>query len=119
MRETTVSEERFVEELRAQVEDVLLVHDVSLRQGGRAVLFSGRLLWDAETAFSLLYERLQAKGLLPFLQRRRGQDSVLIVPAPRERGKPRPIINLLLFLATIPMWERPGRGSMPCRTLQL
>ncbi len=101
IRGPTVSEERSIEELRAQVEDVLLVGDVSLRQGGRAVLFSGRLLWDAETAFSLLYERLKAKGLLPFLQRRGGQDSVLIVPAPRERGKPRPIINLLLFVATI------------------
>lgn len=94
-------EERFIEELRAQVEDLLLVDDVSLRRGGEAVLFSGRLLGDAETAFSLLYERLKAKGLLPFLQRRKGQDSVLIVPAPQERGKPRPIINLLLFLATI------------------
>jgi len=101
IREPTVSEEGFVEELRAQVEDVLLVGEVSLKQGGRAVLFSGRLLWDAETAFSLLYERLNPKGLLPFLQRRRGQDSVLIVPAPPERGKPRPIINLLLFVATI------------------
>jgi len=101
IREPTVSRDEFVEELRAQVEDVLLVEDISLRQGGKAVLFSGRLLWDAETAFSLLYERLTAKGLLPFLQRRRGQDSVLIVPAPRERGKPRPIINLLLFVATI------------------
>ncbi len=101
MREATISGEKFVEELRAQVEDILLVGDVSLRQGGKAVLFSGRLLWDAETAFSILYERLKAKGLLPFLQRRRSQDSVLIVPAPQERGKPRPIINLLLFLATI------------------
>ncbi len=101
IREPTVSEERFIEELRAQVEDVLLVDDVSLRRGGEAVLFSGQLLWDAETAFSLLYERLEAKGLLPLLQRRRGRDSVLIVPAPPERGKPRPIINLLLFLATI------------------
>ena len=101
IREPTVSEERFIEELRAQVEDVFLIDDVSLRRGGEAVLFSGRLLWDAETAFSLLYERLKAKGLLPFLQRRRGQDSVLIVPAPPERRKPRPIINLLLFVATI------------------
>ncbi len=94
-------EEGFVEELRAQVEDLLLVDDVSLRRGGEAVLFSGRLLGDVETAFSLLHERLKVKGLLPFLQRRKGQDSVLIVPAPQERGKPRPIINLLLFLATI------------------
>jgi membrane-associated protease RseP (regulator of RpoE activity) len=101
MREAIVSGERFVEELRTQVEDILLVGDVSLTQGGKAVLFSGRLLWDAETAFSILYERLKAKGLLPFLQRRRGQDSVLIVPTPPERGKPRPIINFLLFLATI------------------
>jgi membrane-associated protease RseP (regulator of RpoE activity) len=101
IREPAVSEERFVEELRAQVEDVLLASDVSLSQEGKAVLFTGRLLWDAETAFSLLHERLKAKGLLPFLQRRKGQDSVLIVPAPQERGKPRPIINLLLFVATI------------------
>lgn len=101
IKEPTVSEERSVEELKAQVEDVLLVGDVSLKQGGGAVLFSGRLLWDAETAFSLLYERLKAKGLLPFLQRQRGQDSVLIVPTPQERGRPRPIINLVLFLATI------------------
>jgi len=99
--EQNLPEERFVEELRAQVEDLLLVSDISLRQGGEAVLFSGRLLWDAETAFSLLHERLKAKGLLPFLQRRRGQDSVLIVRAPKERGRPRPIINLVLFLATI------------------
>jgi membrane-associated protease RseP (regulator of RpoE activity) len=98
--ETSAAEE-FVQELRSQVEDILQVSDISLRQGGKAVLFSGRLLRDAETAFSLLYERLKPKGLLPLLQRRGDKDSLLIVPAPQESGKSRPSVNLLLFLATI------------------
>ncbi len=94
-------EDRFIEEMRDQVKDILLIDHVSLQHRGKVVLFTGHLLWDAETAFSLLYERLRGRGLLPSLRRQKERDILLIAPAPREPGRSRPLINLLLFLATI------------------
>ena len=94
-------ESTLIEELRPQVEDLFMIESASLGEGGRAVIFSGRLLQEAEVAFSLLHDRLGERGLLPFLRRKGRKDILLIAPAPPRRWKSRPAVNLLLLGATI------------------
>ena len=93
--------EAFVTELRAQLGDVFLTENVSVRRDGRGVAFVGELLTDAESAFAVLEQRFKSLGYLASLRKVRGQDWVLVSPAPRTKATSRPIINLLMFLATI------------------
>ena len=93
--------EGFVTELRAQLGDVFLMQNMSVRGDGRVVAFMGELLRDAESVFAILEQRFKRLGYLPLLRKVQGQDWILATPAPAEKGRSRPIINLLLFLATI------------------
>jgi membrane-associated protease RseP (regulator of RpoE activity) len=65
------------------------------------VSFVGGLLADAETAFSTLEQRLERFGYLPMLSRARGQDRILMVPAPPQKSRSRLWLNVGLFLATV------------------
>ena len=91
----------FVAELRAQLNDLFLTEAVSVHGDGHAVSFAGKLLRDAESAFSILEGRLEKLGYLPVLRRVEGQDTILVAPVPAKRRRSRPSINLLLFLATV------------------
>ena len=93
--------EGLVTELRAQLGDVFLTKNISVRRDGRGVAFVGELLRDAESAFTILEQRFKRLGYLPMLRKIKGQDAILVAPAPAEKGGSRPIVNLLLFLATI------------------
>ena len=91
----------FAEGLRAEVADLFAAESVSLYGNGRVVSFTGRLLADAETAFSTLERRLQKFGYLPMLGRVKGRDRILILPAPTQKSRSRVWINVALFLATV------------------
>ncbi len=93
--------EAFVTELGAQLGDVFLTENTSVRGDGRVVAFVGELLRDAESAFGILEQRFKRLGYLPVLRKAQGRDWILATPAPMVKGRSRPIINLLLFLATI------------------
>ena len=93
--------EGFVTELRAQLGDVFVTENMSVRGDGQAVAFVGELLQDAESAFAVLERRFKRLGYLPLLRKVRGKDWILATPAPAEKAGSRPIINLLLFGATI------------------
>lgn len=93
--------EGLVDKLRAQLGDVFLTENVTVRGDGRVVSFLGRLLTDAESAFAILEERFKRLGFVPLLSRNKGQDTILAAPAPAEKQGSRPIVNLALFLATV------------------
>jgi membrane-associated protease RseP (regulator of RpoE activity) len=97
----TEAAETLVAELRAQVGDVFLVENVLVHGDGRVVGFAGELLVDAEAAFSTLERRLGRLGYLPVLSRVKGQDRILIAPAPAEKRRSRLWVNVVLFLATV------------------
>lgn len=110
---SSVDTDSLISGLRGQVEDVLQVESYTMGRGG-GILFAGRLVRDAESAWDLLHQRLRPRGYLPFLQRRGNQDTLFLAPAPPDfdrRTKVRftlfgiPIatlsIHLLLFLATV------------------
>ncbi len=90
-----------VAELRAQLGDVFLTENVATHGDGRVVSFTGRLLADAETAFSVLEQRLKGLGYLPALSRVNGRDRIVVGPAPAEGRTSRPVVNLVLFLVTV------------------
>ncbi len=93
--------ERLVTELQSQLGDLFLTESVSVRGDGSVVAFVGELLRDAESAFAILEQRFKRLGYLPLFRKLKGQDWILATPAPAEKGRSRPIINLLLFVATI------------------
>lgn len=93
--------ERLIAEFSSQLGDVFLAENVSLRAEGRVVSFAGEFLVDAETAYPILERRFKRLGYLPLLRKVNGQDTVFVAPAPAEKGGSRPIVNLVLFLATI------------------
>lgn len=96
-----VASDPLVAELRAQLGDVFITEKVAVHEDGRVVAFVGQLMTDAETAFSLLEQRLKRLGYLPVLRRVKGRDTILVAPAPAEGRASRPVINLVLFLATV------------------
>ena len=93
--------EALVTQLSAQLGDVFLTENISVRGDGRVVAFVGQLLRDAESTFVILEQRFKKLGYLPILRKIKGQDTILVTPAPAEKGGSRLIINLLLFLATV------------------
>jgi len=96
-----VASDPLVADLRAELGDVFLTDNVSLHGDGRVLSFAGQLLGDAEAVFSTLERRLEKFGYLPLLSRVRGQDRILMVPAPAQKSKSRVWINVGLFLATV------------------
>ncbi len=66
-----------------------------------SITFYGRLLTDSRTVARVARERLEARGLLPFLRRGKG---VMVLQVMRKGEEPRqhsPLIHLALFLATV------------------
>jgi membrane-associated protease RseP (regulator of RpoE activity) len=93
--------ETFVDDLRARVSDLFLTEAVGVHGDGRVVSLTGKLLMDAEAAFSTLERRLESLGYLPILSRDKGQDRILMVPAPARKRTSRLWVNVVLFLATV------------------
>ncbi len=86
-------------QLRAAVEDVLLIESMRTEQGG--VTFTGQLRDDAERAFRVLSRRFGQMGYTPLMRRRRGVDEVVAVEGTVGVKPSNWVINVLLFLATV------------------
>jgi membrane-associated protease RseP (regulator of RpoE activity) len=89
--------------LRQELEDLLHVSDVRASARGDAVVFVGRLAppRDAETAYRVLRERFASLGYTPVL-RREGSSDIVVAHRGIVRGAyANPIINLVLFAATL------------------
>lgn len=85
--------------LRVQVEDVLVVEDRQISD--RAIAFTGELRVPPRRALAILRDRLRPFGYTPFLRRDRGKTWVQALPLAEVTTEPNPLINLLLFAATI------------------
>jgi membrane-associated protease RseP (regulator of RpoE activity) len=64
-------------------------------------VFTGRLERDAESAFDVVRERFGRLGYLPLFRRRGNSDVIVAAPALPAVGRPRLMVNLVLFLATL------------------
>ena len=101
MKREYIDTEDFAERLGQEVRDVFLVESSSSAPQGRGIMLVGKLLRDAETAFTLLETRFGRYGFMPLFRRREGRDIIFAYPAPVQAKRSRPWINLLLLLATI------------------
>src|SRR5262245_41325048 len=85
--------------LRTQLDDILIVQERRLL--GRSLLFGGRLLVTPGTALDRLRPRLAAHGYTPFLREDHGTVWVHAIPQTEVAEGSRPLVHLVLFLATV------------------
>ena len=88
--------------LRAELADVLAVKQVTTsRAPDGPVRFVGHLLRDAESAFPVLEQRFRRLGYTPLLRREGEADVVLALHGLVRPGASNPLVNLILFVATV------------------
>ena len=85
--------------LRAEVEDVLAVEQS--QPWGRSLAFGGQLRLPPAAALDVLRGRLEPQGYTPFLREERGTAWVYALPRAGLTEQPNPLVNLVLFLATV------------------
>jgi membrane-associated protease RseP (regulator of RpoE activity) len=96
--------------LRRATEDLLAVRE--RRLGGLTVVFGGELLVPPGRALALLEARLEPYGYTPFLREEGGQVWVQALPLAQVSEPSRPLVNLLLFLATVVSTVWAGSGVL-------
>jgi len=78
------------------------VHSVEFRQQGKLIAFTGRMLVDAESAYDIIEGRFQDLGYTPLLRRQKKEDVIVAVKGVAGKsGTGNPLINIVLFLATV------------------
>ncbi len=103
-RENVILDGAIIGRLRADVEDLFEVIDVSTpRQAQQGVVvFTGQLLMrDPDRAYELLAERWAHHDYTPLLRVHRGQHQIIGQPGLVRPRPANPWINLALFLATV------------------
>ncbi len=87
------------ERLRHLLADVFYTEYV--RHEENAILFYGYLSVDAETAFPVIRRRFEREGFTPMLRRFQQYEVVVAIPGVIRRRPTNPVVNLLLFIATV------------------
>ncbi|HEY7140105.1 MAG TPA: site-2 protease family protein [Methylomirabilota bacterium] len=85
--------------VRGQLDDVLVIQERRLL--GRSLVFGGRLLVEPATAVDRLRPRLAPHGYTPFVREDQGIVWVHAIPQIEVAEPSRPLVHLLLFLATV------------------
>ena len=102
--ENVILDGEIIGRLRAEVEDLFEVTDVSVPRRAQqgVILFTGRLLMrDADWAYNLLAERWARHDYTPLLRKRDGQHQLIAQPGLVKPRPSNPWINLILFIATV------------------
>lgn len=90
-----------VGQLRQAVGDLFRIADVRTSARGEAVMFTGQLVRDPESAYGALRERFRQLGYTPLLRHEGGSDIVVAQRGVSRIARFNPTINLLLLAATI------------------
>ncbi len=97
-----VHQDAVVDQLRAELYDILAIADISSHYGrDQAIAFTGHLLQDAESAFKILRRRFQRYGYIPFFKKEAQRDVVLAVPGVIRSTPSNWVVNLGLLVLTI------------------
>jgi membrane-associated protease RseP (regulator of RpoE activity) len=102
--ENVILDGEIVGRLRADVEDVFEVSDISVPRRAQqgVIVFTGRLLTnDADWAYDVLAERWAHHEYTPLLRKHKGQHQVIGQPGLVKPRPANPWINLALFIATV------------------
>ncbi|MGB3715382.1 MAG: site-2 protease family protein [Candidatus Promineifilaceae bacterium] len=94
--------EQVANALQRELVGLFQVHSVDVQQKGKAISFGGRLLSDAETIYDEIQTRFHDHGYTPLIRHKDGEDFVVAVKGVIDKtDTSNPLINILLFLATI------------------
>jgi len=89
-------------QIQAAVGDVFATRDITVgRQVPFTVRLRGRLLVASERAYELVAPRLQALGYTTLFRRERDADVILAVRGALPEAKARPLVAIILLLATV------------------
>lgn len=87
--------------LRGELLGLFQVRTVATRARGRVISFGGQLLYEPDTSYDEISRRFLAHGYTPMLRREKGEDVILAMEGVVDGKTGNPLVNLLLFLATI------------------
>ena len=94
--------EQTVNSLRLELHGLFEVRNVSTRSQGEVIAFSGRLLVNADNSYDVIKRRFQSYGYTPAFRHEKGKDVILAMEGLVEQPKTgNPLINILLFVATV------------------
>jgi membrane-associated protease RseP (regulator of RpoE activity) len=94
--------EQVVNALKSELIGLFQVHAVDVQQEGKAISFSGRLLSDGDTIYGEIQTRFHDHGYTPLFRHKDGEDFVVALEGVIDKSSTsNPLINILLFLATI------------------
>jgi membrane-associated protease RseP (regulator of RpoE activity) len=99
-----------ISRLRAEVEGLFHISDIRASDRGDAVMFVGRLAHEAEPVYAALRERFRGLGYTPALRREGNADVVVAHRGLVGAMRTNPLINLLLFVATVLTTLMAGAG---------
>jgi len=87
--------------LEDDLHDVFAIHEVASRGGGQVVIFTGQFLRSPELVYSQITDSFRRLGYVPLLRQENGRDVLVAYPAPAAGARPRPMVNLVLFVLTV------------------
>jgi membrane-associated protease RseP (regulator of RpoE activity) len=97
--------------LQRELVGLFQVHAVDVQQEGKAISFTGRMLLEADTIYDDIQRRFHNHGYTPLFRHKKGDDIVVAVKGVIDKsGASNPLINILLFLATILTTLAAGAG---------
>ena len=93
--------QQIIDTLRGELLGLFQVQTVATQARGRVISFGGQLLYEPDTSYDEISRRFLAHGYTPMLRREKGEDFVLAMEGVVDGKTGNPLLNLLLFLATI------------------
>jgi membrane-associated protease RseP (regulator of RpoE activity) len=93
--------QQIIDTLRGELLGLFQVQTVATQARGRVISFGGQLLYEPDTSYDEISRRFLAHGYTPMLRREKGEDFVLAMEGVVDGKTGNPLVNLLLFLATI------------------
>lgn len=97
----TDSLQQIINTLRGELLGLFQVRTVATKARGRVISFGGQLLYEPDSSFDEISRRFLAHGYTPMLRQEKGEHVILAMEGIIDGKTGNPLINLLLFLATI------------------
>jgi membrane-associated protease RseP (regulator of RpoE activity) len=99
---STDPQQIIIDTLQAELYDIFQVERIQQRRNGSAITFIGRFLHDIQEVFDVVQHRFSQHGYTPLLRKEKGEEVIVALPGLAGEARNRnPLINILLFLATV------------------
>lgn len=103
--------DRITGALMRDLEGLFQVYALDVKNRGRTITFRGQLIADVDAAHKEIESRFEQRGYTPLLRRSKGDDVVVAIQGvAAEVGTGNPLVNILLFVATVLTTLAAGAG---------